>query len=242
MSKYIDIANILRTRIKDGTYAKGALMPNQTDLVTEFSASRMTIKKAINILIMEGLLISKRGSGTRVLDHPFLNKDTSPVNEYYGLTRQMDARHAHLESQIIDFEIIMPDETIQQKLMIAENEPVYKIIRLRLLEGTPYILEHSFMPVKLVPDLKENNLHHSIYHHILEDLGLKFAGIYRILSAAKSDAFDQKYLDCAATDPVLEVEQVVYLESGAPIDYSRSRNRYDVRGYDMLDIRRGALD
>ncbi len=42
----------------------------------------MTIKKAINILAMEGLVYSQRGAGTKILDHPFIEKDTSPANEY----------------------------------------------------------------------------------------------------------------------------------------------------------------
>ena len=56
MPKYVEIANIIRERIKNNTYPKGSLLPNQTDFVAEFSVSRMTVKKALTILIMEGLL------------------------------------------------------------------------------------------------------------------------------------------------------------------------------------------
>ena len=47
MPKYQEIANILRTRIKNKTYPPDSLLPNQIDLVEEFQVSRMTIKKAI---------------------------------------------------------------------------------------------------------------------------------------------------------------------------------------------------
>ena len=50
MPKYQEIANILRTRIKNKTYPPDSLLPNQIDLVEEFQVSRMTIKKAIGIL------------------------------------------------------------------------------------------------------------------------------------------------------------------------------------------------
>ena len=89
--KYEEIANILRERIRSKEYPPDSFLPNQVDLVKEFGASRMTIKKAINILAMEGLVYSQRGSGTKILNHPFMQKDTSPANEYEGLVSKSNA-------------------------------------------------------------------------------------------------------------------------------------------------------
>ncbi|MEK2535951.1 UTRA domain-containing protein, partial [Tetragenococcus halophilus] len=52
-----------------------------------------------------------------------------------------------------------------------------------------------------------------------------------------SFSYDQKYLSCTETDPVLEIEQIVYQENGIPVEYSRSRNRFDVRSYTYHDIK-----
>lgn len=106
MPKYVEIADVLRKRIKDGTYPKESFLPHQTELVKEFGVSRMTIKNAINILIMEGLLLSKRGSGTKVLNHSFWDRDTSSVNEYKGLSYQMKMQKRDLQSQVITFESV----------------------------------------------------------------------------------------------------------------------------------------
>lgn len=67
VTKYEKIANILRERIKNGEYPTDSHLPNQLEFVDEFNVSRVTIKKAINILAMEGLVYSQRGAGTRVL-------------------------------------------------------------------------------------------------------------------------------------------------------------------------------
>lgn len=236
MPKYEEIANILRDRIKRGIYPPDSLLPNQTDLVEEFSVSRMTIKKAITILSMEGLIYSRRGSGTKVLNHSFWENDTSPFNVYHGLSKDMQQAHRKLTSEIIHFSVTFPSKNVQEKLAIEEQHPVYKIIRLRVLEGEPYVIEHTYMPTDLVPGLTDEILKQSIYDY-LGDLGIQFAGAFRNIQAAKSDEYDQKYLNCAIDDPVLEVEQVVYLENGRPIEYSRSRNRYDQRGYSLLDVK-----
>ena len=58
--------------------------------------------------------------------------------------------------------------------------PVYKIIRLRLLDEQPYVLEHTYMPCDLVPGLNEEILLQSIYAYLWDELNLKFAGSYRI--------------------------------------------------------------
>lgn len=121
--------------------------------------------------------------------------------------------------------------------MIDAEQPVYNIHRLRILDGEPYVLEHTFMPVHLVPGLKKEHLLASIYDHLHQELNVHFAGAYRAISADKSDEYDQQYLNCAENDPVLEVQQVVYLKDGQPIEYSSSRNRFDVRNYSVLDVR-----
>ncbi|WP_194179696.1 GntR family transcriptional regulator [Enterococcus mundtii] len=237
MPKYEEIANVLRDRIRSKKYPPNSFLPNQVDLVEEFNASRMTIKKAINILAMEGLVYSQRGSGTKILSHPYLNKDTSPANEYEGLSLQMKRRQRSLTSQIIQFDVEFPNAFIQERLMIDAEQPVYNIHRLRILDDEPYILEHTFMPVQLVPGLKKEHLLSSIYDYLHKELNVHFAGAYRAISADKSSVFDQQYLNCAETDPVLEVQQVVYLKDGQPIEYSSSRNRFDVRNYSLLDVR-----
>lgn len=234
--KYEEIANILRERIDSGVYAEDTLLPNQTELVTEFDASRMTIKKAIDLLMMEGRVYARRGAGTKVLNRSFWNKDTSPVGEYDGLSKQMAAKHKTLTSKVICFEVMFPSAEVQQRLMIQAQQPVYKLIRLRILEGIPYLIEHTYMPCDLVPGLTTEILLHSIYDYVKGELGLQFGGAYRSIQADRSDTYDQEYLSCALEDPVLEVEQVVYLKDGRPLEYSKSRNRFDVRGYSMSSV------
>lgn len=65
-AKYKQIFNIIKKRVKDGTYQNGKAIPDQNALANEFNASRMTVKKALDMLSYEGFLYSKRGSGTYV--------------------------------------------------------------------------------------------------------------------------------------------------------------------------------
>lgn len=240
MAKYEEIASVLRDRIADGVYGKDSMLPTQAELAKEFGASRMTVKKAIEILIIEGLIYSKQGIGTKVLNSSFWNKRDSKVrlNNFNGLSSDLADDSRKITSQVIEFSVEFPSKEIAECLQVEESSPVYKIIRLRLLDGSPYVIEHTYMPCDLVPSLDEKVLLASVYDYLLHKLNLKFAGGYRNITAERPDNYDQQYLNCSASDPVLQVEQVVYLGNGRPIEYSRIRNRFDTKGYSLLDVKK----
>lgn len=236
MLKYEEIATILKERIQKEIYPPDSFLPKQTELVSEFGVSRMTIKKAINILALEGLVYSQRGSGTKVLNHPFVDKNLSYLSEYNGLSNDFAHSESTLTSEAISFNVEFPDQTVQERLMLSDTQPVYNILRLRLVDGDPFVLEHTYMPVDLVPGLSTAHIESSIYNYLKTELNLKIAGAYRTISADKSCLTDQKHLNCSTDDPVLAVQQVIYLKDGRPLEYSTSRSRFDVRSYSYLDI------
>ncbi|HIZ70785.1 MAG TPA: GntR family transcriptional regulator [Candidatus Atopostipes pullistercoris] len=234
MTKYEMIAGKIRQRIREDIYPVGSLIPDQITLAKEFNVSRMTVKKAMDILELEGLILRKRGAGTFVKKTALSEGLTASIMEYEGLTKQLS--NQEVKSQIISFKLDFPNELVQEKLMLDKHDPIYKIIRLRIVDGAPYILEHTIMNANLIPGINEEILHQSIYDYIHQELNLQFGGAHRIIQADKASEYDQKYLKCEEHDPILEIEQVVYLEDGTPFEYSRSRNKYNTRSYNVVDF------
>lgn len=232
--KYEQIAEEIRKRIRDGIYQTKTAIPDQNTLAKEFGVSRMTIKKSLDGLSMAGLIYTRRGDGTYVLGDIPLKIDTnSPAQKHTGLTAELGSR---LSSQVIQFTTIMPTEELMEHLKINHDEPVLNIIRLRLVNKEPYVLEHTYMPKKLMPNLNNRVLKHSIYNYLEKDLNLKLGGAYRKIHADFSNNLDIRYLGSQPNDPILEVEQVAWLQNGIPFEYSFSRNKYDTRSYTVLDI------
>lgn len=235
MKKYQYVAEKIRQRIEDGTYPPKQLIPNQIELAKEFNVSKITIKNALDHLARAGMVYKKSGLGTYVRDvSALVNEHDAPANAFNGLYRQMGAKH--ITSKVIKLEVSFPSEQIAKNLGIAKNEPVYEIIRLRLMDKKPFILEHTFMPVRLVPNLTDDILHKSIYHYIHHKLHLHFGGAYRKIHAAKATDYDIQYLGAQKDTPMLEIEQVVWLTTGTNIEYSTSRNLYNTRGYTVVDL------
>lgn len=237
MSKYLEVANEIKKRIQNGTYAKQSPLPDQGAFAKEFDVSRLTVKKALDGLERQGLVYKQSGLGTFATgDIPIKSNIDAPANAFIGLRNQLGKDT--VKSQIIHFSVEFPDDQIQKNLDIKKTEPVYNIVRLRLYNDKPLTLEHTYMPVKLVPDLDDKVLHDSIYNYIHQKLHLKFGHAYRKIRAVKPDEYDHKYLNAKKDDPILELEQIIWLSTGQPIEYSVSKNRYDTRNYVLLDNNR----
>lgn len=227
MPKYIDIADDLKRKIKNGTYAPGAPLPGQKNLAEAYKTSRMTIQKSLSMLKGEGYLYSQQGAATYVKNNvDNLSSLDIGVEQYVGISSVMAGKH-DVTSQVLNFQIRYPDEQEQDKLSLGPTDAVYEILRLRLVDSAPYSIEHTIMPINVIPGIDEKILEQSVYHYIQETLGLQVGAAYRQFSAQKTSADDAKYLGNELADPVLVITNVVYLEDGTPFEYSVVDQKYD---------------
>lgn len=237
MHKYEVISIEIKKRIKEGYYPIDQPIPDEVSLAKEFSCSRMTLKRALDLLVMEGLVYRKRGHGTFIIKSAIQDNQVSVIDDsVVGLTKLLEGRQ--IVSEIIKFEVQFPSEKVATYLSIARDNPVYHIIRLRNVEDEPYVIEHTYMPLSLITGITEEVLHNSVYAHITDTLGLTIGSSHRKIRACKSDELDQQYLKCEKDDPILEVEYVGYVNTGDPFEYSFSRHRYDKFVYTTVNIKR----
>jgi len=225
MPKYLEIVNDIKGKIENQIYKVGQPLPKQELLAKEYATSRMTIQKALNILRAEGSIQTRQGQGSYINENS-LGK--SGIQQYPGLTNLFQHKR-NIESVVISFEVRFPEEDEAERLAINEYDPIYDIIRLRKVDGQPYEIEYTLIPVNLIPGITNEVLHSSIYDHIVNTLGLQIGKANRIIRADKSDKFDQEYLLLKSDEPVLEVEQVVFLENGKPFEYSFNRIHFEKR-------------
>lgn len=237
MTKYESISNEIRRRVKNGYYPTDQPIPDELSLTKEFGCSRMTMKRALDILVAEGLLYRKRGHGTFIIQSA-ANEDKINVisEETLGLSNLL--KHSKVTSRTIVFEVQFPDEKVAAQLGIDRDTPVYHIIRLRLVDDEPFVTEQTYMPVAVIPGITEEVLQASIYNHIHETLRLKIGGAHRKIRADKANALDEEYLECKSDDPILEVEQNGFLNNGTPFEYSFSRHRYDKFVFSTVTVRK----
>lgn len=228
MVKYIDIADDIRHKIREEKYTYGQKLPYEYVLCVTYHCNKETMKKALDILVKEGLIVRRRGAGTFVKDYDAIHDNNPNSNTKFaqGLSKRFEGI-SKVTSEIIAFEVIPSDEDISNKLQIEEGSFVYHIIRKRNVDGKPYSIEIVYMPISIIPNLKLDHLYHSIYAYVEDELKLKIQSAHRTVRGHLSTQLEQDYLGLKATEPYFEIEQIAYLSSGIIFEYSLSRYHYN---------------
>lgn len=233
MTKYEVIIRDIRKKIQNGSYPVNGQIPTETELCSAYKVSRITVKKAVDQLVAEGLVIKRRGSGTFVKG--LSDGGGKVAQQQNGLFSELDK--SKIQSKIIRFEVVPAGKEVGEKLNISPDDFVYHIIRYREGEGNWRVMDYCYMPIDLIPGLKREVLLCSIYSYIEHTLGLRIQSAHRVVRAIRPNEYDRKYLGMKAADPVLSILQVGYLDSGVPFEYSDQHHIGDEFEFKAVSIR-----
>jgi GntR family transcriptional regulator len=187
--KYRQIADSLRLRIESGQLPPDNQLPTETDLTTEFGASRNTIRDAIKSLISLGLVETRPGQGTFVTKQPDPLVTTLSADEVTGLgggegaayRSEVSEKHRVPETSAPDIRLQTALGEIAARLRVPEGTPLISRHQQRLIDGTPWSLQTSFYPrqfalngaVRLLDDL---DIEEGTVTYLMETLKLKQIG------------------------------------------------------------------
>lgn len=227
--KYILISKTIREQIREGVYPIHSHLPDGKTLATAYDVSLMTLKRALDLLVAEGYIIRRRGDGTVVRD--WKNKQ---LPHLYSLKGTYHDYGEYLTSKVIRFEVVRPSGLVADKLSLTAEDFVYEIIRLRVLDGRPIIIEYTYMPISVIPGLKECHLEKSIYTYIQEGLGRKVHSAFIKLSGVRPSLLEQGEMGLTEQDFLMEIEQVGSLDNCKVFEYSISRHLPDVFDFETV--------
>ncbi|MFV0635420.1 GntR family transcriptional regulator [Mitsuokella sp.] len=237
MVKYQEIANELRSQIQAGVYKSGEQLALEREMCEQYGVSRITIKKAVDQLVKEGLVVKRRGSGTFVksLGNQDVH-DISMANQFSGFSKTFEGHK--VETKVLRFDIIHPAQEVAEKLNITTDDFVYDIVRLRQLDGRPVVIEYTQMPIELIPGIKREVLEKSIYGYIEKTLHFKIQSAHRFIRALMPTEEEEKFLHIQHGKlPILEVEQIAFLDDGRAFEYSKAHHRGDEQAFRVVSIR-----
>jgi GntR family transcriptional regulator len=151
----------------------GQRLPSERDLSSRWGVARMTLRHAMNDLVLEGLVERRHGSGTYVAPQPFAR--------FLGLTsftQDMRDRGLVPGSRLVEYRAVPADETIAAQLDVPVGEQLVTFTRVRLGSGEPMALETVWIPTSFVPGLNRPDLEGSLYEVL--------ARRYQIVAASAS--------------------------------------------------------
>ncbi|POT57163.1 GntR family transcriptional regulator [Citrobacter amalonaticus] len=220
MPKYMDIYQEVRRRIVAGIYAPDNKLPEGAKLAAEFSCSELTIAKALELLVREGLVLRKRGLGS------FVKRQASAASNSHliGTAQRCASYGQTLSTRVQQYAAVPAHQDIAQKLQIPEGELVHEIHRVRIIDDIPSIVEHTWMPVALFPHLNLSHIQHSIYAYITHESGFTIHSAHMKVTGISASEQERQWLALAEPAVLIQVEQTAFLDNGRLFEYSCARH------------------
>lgn len=226
--KYESVAKDLEERIRAGIYRPRERIPTVEELCEAYGVSRITVRRSLDMLEESGLVVKRRGAGTFVKDMDAA-QDLAAEKRVLGFSESARRDGCTATTRMIDFTITEAPAEVARRLRIEEGEPVYHITRVRHVNADRGLVAYTWIPVAIIPRLTREQATVSIYHHVEVQLGLTVGSTHRQIRAVRPTPDERRWLGLPEGEPLLEIDQTVYLSDGRLFEYSVLRR--DTRAY-----------
>lgn len=163
---YYQLVDIILEEISKGIYKENDQLITEREYCEKYNVSRSTIRQAIGLLERDGLVYKVQGKGTFIAP----NKIDQPLEQFYSFGDIISKSGLKPSSKIMLFECINPTTIIKTVMKLAENEKVYKLIRIRLANNEPILYEITYLPADRFPNLEEDNIsENGLYNTLKSD-------------------------------------------------------------------------
>jgi len=211
----------LRNDITAGVYPAGERIPGEQALCAHYGVSRVTVRKALEEIVQEGLLVRRQGKGTFVAQEK-IKRDLGLVTSFSDACAQIGQT---AETRLIERRRETATRDDQNKLGVEQGSEVLCVCRLRLSDGNPVMVEYNRFSASL-SFLENEPLTGSLYQ-LLSDHGLVPSRAVHDISLRCAAGQVSRLLDTKPGDALLLLEQVVYDQQNRPLHLSSQWIRGD---------------
>lgn len=218
---YHQLAEQWADAIRSGALKPGDPFENELALVARLRLSRPTIRKAMNELVRQGLLVRRRGVGTHVASQVVHKRD--------GLTTLFDELRAsgrEPRTQVLRLQASRPHPIAAEALGLSPETPLVYLERLRYSDGVPLVVLRSWLPPSLTDVRAEDFVDHGLYD-VLAGRGMHKAEAHQRIRARLATSRERHLLALAAVDAVLTVQWTSFDAEGRGLEYGEHSYRGD---------------
>jgi GntR family transcriptional regulator len=206
---------VLRHRILEGQYAAGDALPKEMDLVGEFGVGRITVRRALADLELEGLVLRRHGRGTFVRSH----REPIPRVPTLGYIDEMKYAAQTTQVQVLTVETRVPPPNIGTVLDLQPSERAVHAVRLRGSNGIPLALTDAWVPEHIGRGITAASLKKRALYELLMDQGVKFGRVLQQISAEPADPAKATLLNCEVSSPLIRLTRLLHDGSGQPVQH-----------------------
>lgn len=221
---HMQAENLLRKLIETEDYRNGKLLPNEIELSRQLSISRNTLRQAINKLVFEGLLVRKKGVGTKVVRKGVI----SGVKNWLSFSQEMK----FMGIEVRNFELHISRKNMSDEIanfFNSASESARKSLVLERVRGKreyPFVYFISYFNPEL-PLTGEEDFNTPLYELLEKNCGVVVKTSKEEISARLAGDFIAEKLDIKPSDPILIRKRFVSDVNGLPIEYNIGYYRAD---------------
>jgi GntR family transcriptional regulator len=218
---YKEVREKLLASITKGQWGNGVALPSEASLAQQYSVSVGTLRKAVDELVMEKVLLRQQGRGTFVAPH---NVDRT-LHDFFrvrandGVSRFPDVTTISLRRQ-------PADQTACDRLKLTSGARVVRVINMLGISGEPVVLDEVFLPADRFEGLTLEVMRQrpgTIYHLYQHRFGVNVLRADEQLRACRAGAREARALGIARGTPMLEIERISKTYYDVPVEWRRSR-------------------
>ena len=219
---YSQLMGIIKRSITSGALKVGDLLPSEAELCRAYDISRNTVRQAIGALEEEGFVVRKRGKGTFVTD-----PNTRRKGVQYSFTTEISQLGKTPSSTLVDFAVITPSPRIVALMGLEPGVKVYRFTRVRNVDNEPLILETSYYPQHIYPNLTREMLETHSFYSLLYHVGVVPFAAEDSYEAVTLGEYEAKLLGCVPGAAAFHHQRRTTMENGLVYECTSSYMRGD---------------
>ncbi|PLR25822.1 GntR family transcriptional regulator [Pantoea endophytica] len=217
---YRRFATAIKDAVRDGLLVHEEILPSERDFSQSLNISRITVRKAMDALEKEGVVLRSRGYGTQIC-----SQFEYSLKEPKGLSQQAVLRGKKPDTVWINKSKIQCDAAIAEKLGLNKGSEVYLLKRIRYVDQQPVSVEESWVPARYITNADEIGI--SLYDYFHQQQILPVKSQSRVSARMPNEALQQQ-IALPDNVPVLVIKQLALDAQGNPLEYSISYCRSDM--------------
>jgi GntR family transcriptional regulator len=231
--KYIQIYHWFQEQLQAGTLKTGNQIPTETALAHQFGVTRMTVRKALHRLVVEGIITRTRGKGSFVAAENNKNFIFS-LNTISGFFSDIRSSGSQPAFRVDKVETIQADAKIAAPLQLTNDLRVIYILRTFFADEEPALIQGTYLPYEPFKSVADMDLSKGMYPIYREKFNLRLHHADQTFTAVLSNPFETRTFGFDSPQPCIFLEWVLYDDINRPIEVCYCTYRSDKYKFNVV--------
>ena len=215
--KYLQIRQWLRTMIDRGEIRRGDKLPTEAELSHMFSANRMTVRKAMDFLVVDAMVIRRPGKGTFLVSE----KPKDLVYTLKNITSFVDDMQSsgfQPTYQAVEVKVVQADGEVNKLLKLKNDQRAIYSLRVLHANDEPVLIEKSYLPYLKFKDILDMDFNTTLYQILTEKFDITLDYATQCLTAVLSGEEETRMFGLSQPCPCMKMETVLYGPGKSPVE------------------------